>query len=306
MGTVVSPIEPERLDHPGSENQKRKVLKPVRLFRRVLKRVVDHDCNEIAGEMAFDFAFSIFPAALFAATLAGLLGITPEFVANSLDVLGIFLHEVVRGMVEDNVRSLVASSSKNLLTIGFLGAIWVSSSAISATIKALNRAYGVAETRSFWFRRTLSVGLMFGVGFSMVVAFNLLFLGEWIEAQLLMRLGLQHLLPSLVAYLKWPIGFLSAISMAGLLYRLAPNCRPRLLGVLPGAALFALLWFFLSRAFGAYVANFSYYNFVTGLLGVFIGFQLWIYLTAFILLVGGELNAELALMRIRKTERLTE
>ena len=190
MGKVEGLPDPDQVSQSVRRIPKwRKLLRPGRIFRRVLKRVLDHDCNEIAGEMAFDFAFSIFPAALFAATLAGLLGITPEFVSNSLDVLGIFLHDIVRGMVEDNVRSLVASSSKNLLTIGFLGAIWVSSSAISATIKALNRAYGVAETRSFWFRRALSVGLMFGVGFSMVVAFNLLFLGEWIEAQLLMRLG---------------------------------------------------------------------------------------------------------------------
>ena len=110
--------------------------------------------------MAFDFSFSIFPAALFAAALAGLLNITPEFVSDSLDVLGIFLTDPVRAMVEKNVQAMVAGSSEELMTIGLIGAIWAATSAISATIKALNRAYGVAETRSFWHRRLLSLVLM--------------------------------------------------------------------------------------------------------------------------------------------------
>jgi membrane protein len=256
---------------------------------------MDHECTEIAGEMAFDFSLSIFPAAVFTAALAGLLGITPEFVSRSLDVMGIFLHDLVREMVEENVRNLVAASSPKLMTIGLLGALWAASSAISATIKALNRAYGVEEARSFWFRRMLSVGLMVGVGLAMVVSFNFLIMGTWIEQQLLVRLGLvEGVLPSLVVLLKWPVGFLSAVVMAGLLYHIAPNYRPKLLQVLPGAVLFAVLWFFLSKGFGYYVGNFSYYNRVYGLLGGFIALQIWIYLTALFLLVGGELNAELA------------
>jgi membrane protein len=82
--------------------------------------------------------------------------------------------------------------------------------------------------------------------------------------------------------------------MAGMLYRAAPNCKLRIFEVLPGAALFTVLWYFLSEAFGAYVGNFSYYNMMTGLLQGFIVLLLWIYLTSLFLLVGGELNAELA------------
>jgi membrane protein len=243
--------------------------------------------------MAFDFSFSIFPAALFAATLAGLLNVSPEAVSNSLEVVGVFLHDQVREMVESNVRSLVETSSQPLLTLGFLGAVWAASSAINATIKALNRAYGIRELRSFWYRRLLSLGLMFGVGLGLVVSFNLLIMGTWIETQLLVRLGLEDYIPWMVSMLKMPAGFLGVISMACVIYRIAPNCRPSLFAVLPGAISFSILWFGLSQAFGTYVSNFSYYNRVTGTLGVMIVFQLWIYLTALLLLLGGELNAEL-------------
>ncbi len=297
MGSVLSP---PRLDLPGkinTEPPKRAGFSRFGQFcRRVFRRVLDHECTEVAGEMAFDFSLSIFPAALFTAALAGLLGITPEFVSKSLDIMGIFVHDLVKDMVEENVHNLVAASSQKLLTIGFIGALWAASSAISATIKALNRAWDVEEDRSFWYRRALSLGLMVGAGLAMAVSFNLLIMGTWIEEQLLVRLGLEleHVLPRLIGLLKWPIGFSSAVVMAGLLYRLAPNCKPKLLQVLPGAVLFAVLWFFLSKGFGYYVGNFSYYNKVYGILGGFIILQIWIYLTALFLLVGGEMNAEIA------------
>ena len=265
------------------------------VLRGVFIRSVAHDCTEVAGEMAFDFSFSIFPAALFAATLAGLLGVSPEAVSNSLEVMGIFLHDQVRLMVESNVRALVESSSQPILTLGFVGAVWAASSAISATIKALNRAYYIREFRPFWYRRLLSLGLMFGVGLGLVVSFNLLIMGSWIETQLLVRLGLGEYVPAAVSLLKVPAGFLGVIVMTCLIYRIAPNCRPRLRDVVPGSVAFAVLWFLLSQAFGTYVSNFSYYNRVTGTLGVIIVFQLWIYLTALILLLGGELNAEISL-----------
>jgi membrane protein len=136
---------------------------------------------------------------------------------------------------------------------------------------------------------------MFGVGLGLVVSFNLLIMGTWIETQLLVRLGLEDYVPWMVSLLKMPAGFLGVISMAAVIYRIAPNCRPRLLAVLPGAVSFSILWFGLSQAFGTYVSNFSYYNRVTGTLGVLIVFQLWIYITALLLLLllGGELNAEL-------------
>ena len=263
------------------------------IVKGVIVRAIKHDCTEVAGEMAFDFSFSIFPAALFAAALAGLLDVSPKAVSNSLEVIGLFLHEQVRSMVESNVRSLVTTSSQSLLTVGFLGAVWAASSAINATIKALNRAYEITEFRSFLYRRLLSVGLMFGVGLGLVVSFNLLIMGTWIETQLLVRLGLEDYVPWGVSLLKMPAGFIGVISMAAVIYRIAPNCRPRLISVLPGAVSFSILWFGLSQAFGTYVSNFSYYNLVTGTLGVMIVFQLWIYLTALLLLLGGELNAEL-------------
>lgn len=298
MGPAVShpPDKSTLPKQPGTNLVARARRSPWFIVKQVFRRVIRHGCTEISGEMAFDFLFAIFPAALFTSTLIVHIGVPADFVSNSLDLLGIFLHDVFRQMIEDNIRTLVASSSgsRSVLTFGLLGAIWVGSSAVSATIKALNQAYEVKETRSFIRLRLLSLQLMIGAGLAMILAFNLLIMGSWIEEQMHRLLPLGHLLPNIMGTLKWPAGFLCAAAMAGMLYRSAPNCQPRIIEVLPGAALFTVLWYFLSEAFGAYVGNFSYYNMMTGLLQGFIVLLLWIYLTALFLLIGGELNAELA------------
>lgn len=297
MGVTVSPPPKGQQEDPDPGVEKSApglVIRCWGFLKRVVRRVIKHDCTEISGEMAFDFLFAIFPAALFTATLIVYIGVPTDIVSKSLDLLGIFLHQVFRQMIEDNIKTLVASSSNSggVLTFGLLGAIWVGSSAVSATIKALNRAYGVKETRSFFRLRFLSLQLMFGAGLFMVLAFNLLIMGSWIEDQLHRLLPMGHLLPNIVGSLKWPAGFMCAVAMASMLYRSAPNCKPKFLEVIPGAVLFTVLWYFLSEAFGAYVGNFSYYNMMTGILKGFIVLLLWIYLTALFLLIGGELNAE--------------
>ncbi|MCZ6636476.1 MAG: YihY/virulence factor BrkB family protein [bacterium] len=282
----VSKKEPEGPDQPKRLNTVWGITK--NLFRRLYR----HDCTEMAGEMAFDFGFAIFPTALFTATMVVQLGLSKEVIFQSLDVLGIFLHDVFREMIEDTITSLF-DSSEQLLTVGGLGALWAGSSAISATIKALNRAYGVQETRSLIHRRLLSLGLLFGVGVALVVAFNMLIIGGWIEQHIIARFGLEKYLPPAVTNLKWPIGFLSGMMMAGILYRLAPNYKLSVIRVLPGAVLFTVFWFGLSKAFGYYVGAFSYYSMVTGFLWIFIVLQLWIYLSALLFLLGGELNGEI-------------
>ena len=265
------------------------------VLKNVILRVHHHGCADSAGSMAFDFLFSIFPAALFAATLVIHLDIPAEHVLKVLDLMGIFLHELMQKIIEDNIKNLVETGVRagGVLTVGFIASLWVGSSAVSATIRALNRAYGLEETRSFVRLRLLSLQLIVGVGLAMFLSFNLLIAWSRIEALLHGYLGLEHMLPSVMGVLKWPVGFFCAILVAVMLYRAAPNCKPRYREVLPGAVFFTLAWYFLSVTFGSYVGSSVYYTMITGVFWVFIVLMLWVYLTALLLLIGGELNAEI-------------
>jgi membrane protein len=113
--------------------------------------------------------------------------------------------------------------------------------------------------------------------------------------------AVESLLPSasgpihlLVQILSW-LTALAAIEVAlALVYRFAPN-RPEAQWrwITPGSAAAGLAWLLASLGFGLYVAHFGHYNATYGSLGGVIVFLTWLYLSAYILLLGGELNSEL-------------
>jgi membrane protein len=79
-----------------------------------------------------------------------------------------------------------------------------------------------------------------------------------------------------------------------LLYFLAPCVKPKFRATLPGAVLTVVAWLALSWLLGVYFRHFANYSRTYGILGGFIAFLTWFQWTSFVLLVGAEINAELA------------
>ena len=101
---------------------------------------------------------------------------------------------------------------------------------------------------------------------------------------------------------RWPaLAGLMALALATI-YRLGP-CRspPKWRWVAPGAGLATVLWLTGSAVFSAYVARFASYDETFGALGAVMLLMTWFYLTAFAVLLGAELNAELERQTARDT-----
>ena len=255
--------------------------------------ICSHDYMGLASEVAFDFAFSLFPCLLFLAGLLSVIGISPETFNGMLSLMGNSVPLQIKEIVADNVFHLIQMDSKGILTAGLLGTLWAASSAISATMNALNLAYGVKETRPFWRRRVLSIVLVVGVGIVLLISFNVLMFGVRTLQGLERLLQLNSTFSTTVSVVRWPVVFVSVTLVVSFIYHIAPNLRQEWWRVFPGSIFFGFLWVLLTRAFGFYVDHFGYYNRIHGVLGVIIILLLWLYMTSFILLVGGQLNSEL-------------
>ena len=262
------------------------------ICRDTMSAAYRHDCTDAAAAMAFDFVFAVFPGILILTTLLGIMHISPEDFNRVFEDLGIIIPAHFLTIVEDNIKFL-SSSSQSLFFIGILGVIWPASASMSTTMTALNRAYGVAEQRSFWQRRILSIVLVVGVGFSLIFLFNLIVFSEQIEGWLRSKWDFPRHFPSLVAQMRRTTGLIGAVVVAAGIYRVIPSVRQNWLGVLPGSLLFFSLWTFIASGFKYYITSFGYYNIVVGALGAVIVILLSSYLVAFTLLLGGELNAVL-------------
>ena len=94
---------------------------------------------------------------------------------------------------------------------------------------------------------------------------------------------------------KWPVLVLIAALIFGLLYYASPNVRHGTFrSILPGGITAVVLWVGASALFALYVANFGSYNKTYGSLGAVIVFLLWLWITNLAILIGAELNAEIA------------
>ena len=271
-----------------------------RIVKTTVRSAYQHDCTDAAAAMAFDFAFAIFPCLLVLTAMLVITGIPPDAFGQLLEDLGIVFPPPLLGIIDENILHLW-DSYQSLFFIGMLGVIWPASASMSTTMSALNRAYGVRESRPFLHRRGLSLLLVVSMGLALVLLFNLIVFSEQIEAWLHARWSLFHNVPPLISLLRTTVGIPGTIGVAACIYRIAPDIRQRWSDVLPGSLLFCLLWSLIAGGFKYFVRSFSYYNVVVGVLGGVIILLLCAYLVAFTLLLGGELNG--VLFRVRREGR---
>jgi membrane protein len=262
------------------------------LAKRTIAEVVDDNCAGLAAQLAFYFLLSVFPALLFLVALISYLPVDAAL-DTTLQQWRAFLPGDVVRIVQDQLREVAAGSSGGLLTLGIVGAIWSSSSAMTAIIDALNRAYDIEEWRPWWRRRVIAIALTIALALFAVMAFALVVGGADLAAWLAERAGLGRAFELTWRILQWPVAAGLVVLAVDLVYRFAPNAEAKWVWLTPGALVATLLWLVVSVGFRIYVQNFGDYSAVYGAIGSVIVLMLWLYLSGFALLVGAELNSEI-------------
>jgi membrane protein len=254
-----------------------------------------HDCLGLAAQVAYSALFSLFPFLLFLQALASYIPATSHLtdwlLGGLKDLVGTDsrLYKIVR----EDVFAGVSATSATLLSIGIILTLWSASGAVMVLIKAVNRAYGVEETRSWYRRRIMSVVLAVAGAVLIPAGVLLLVFGSWIGDQIGRRVGYASTLHALWVGFRWPVVFVLLVGVLGAFFYLAPSARQRWFGVLPGA-LFAVgaiigasagLSWFVSQSV-MQVRWLAY-----GAIGTVIVLVFWAFLVGLMVLVGGEINA---------------
>jgi membrane protein len=175
------------------------------------------------------------------------------------------------------------------LLVSLAIALYGASKAAEAIMTALNIVYEVRECRGFVGRLLTALGMTAGAVFLLLLAVATVSTLTFLEGLLPGLGGVTAVLLRLLF-----VAAAGAVMMAllALVYRFVP-CRPHAAWrwITPGSVLATLVWLLLTAGFGLYVANFGNYNATYGSLGAVIAFLTWLYLTAYIILLGAELNA---------------
>lgn len=260
-------------------------------FKRLYQRYEDHGIADSAASLGYYFVFSLFPFLFFLATLTAFI---PNMRA-SLDTLiarsRSFMPSAAMAIIEPHLKGLVASSKPHLLTLGLAVALYSASRGVNSVRIALNRAYDVKESRPLWKTELLAFAMTVGGALLVLVGIAALVAGGGAGLWAARHLGIAEQYVVVLSWIRWPLTTLAIMLTAALSYYVLPDVRQKVMFITPGSVVGALAWLFASWCFGIYVANFGSYDVTYGSIGGVIVLLTWFYITGFLLLVGGEVNA---------------
>jgi membrane protein len=273
-------------------------------WRDILWRVKDEASKDnldmIAAGVAFYGLLAIFPAIAAMISIYGLIA-DPQTVQQQMSALSGALPSDARGIIDEQL-SRVAAGARGALSagaiIGILATLWSANKGTKALMEALNIVYDEDEKRGFLGLNLVSLALTIGILVFLIVALGLI---AALPA-LFGNLGLPEMVRQWASWLRWPVLALVFIVSLAFLYRFAPSRgAPKWRWVSAGAVLATILWMAGSLLFSWYVSNFGSYNQTYGSVGAVIVLMMWFWLSAYIVLAGAELNAEME----HQTERDT-
>jgi membrane protein len=259
-------------------------------FKRAFKSFLADDATGLSAQVAYSSLLAFFPAVVFLVGLLDLIG--------AYGALEDFLAPVAPGEVVDTIERLQRDTSTGTSVVAFVTgaalAAWAASGAMTAVIKAVNRAYDRLETRPFWKTRLIALLLVALSGLVLAGLMLLIVFGGPLGEAIAEKAGLGGAFDLVWGVVRWPIAFLAILTFFALTYYLAPNVDVRSWTWLsPGAVVGSLAWLALSGLFALYTSYSDSYSRTYGALASGIVLLLWLNYSAFALLFGAELNAEL-------------
>ena len=263
------------------------------IFWRVYASVNDNRLLAVAAGVVFFSLLAIFPAIAAFVSLYGLVADASTIDSHLSLAAGVFPAGAVDLLHEQITRLTAKGDAK--LSFGFITglavALWSANAGMKAIIDALNVVYDEKEKRSFVKLNLVSLLFTFIAIVSLMVALAAIVVAPFVFS----AVGLSSSLLSVaIATLRWPLLLVLAAVALAAIYRYGPSrneARWQWLSV--GSVAAAIGWMLSSVLFSWYIANFGAYNATYGSLGAAVGMMMWMWISAIVILLGGELNAEI-------------
>jgi membrane protein len=261
---------------------------------RAAKEAMDDQITDLAAALAY-YSFLAIPSILLVA-----LGVFSVFadasaVRSLIDRVGTVAPEEATALLEDSLTRMTQNSSGSLAIalVGFVLALWTTTGAATAFMRALNRAYDREETRGFVRQRVVAILMVAIMLVAFALVFGLLVMGPALSGWIGGAIGLEDIFSWIWWVAQWPVLIVGLLLAFSTVLYLGPNVdHPRWQFITPGAVFALVVWLLVSGLFAIYTATFASYNKAWGSLAAVIIMLTWLWLTGCALLFGAEINAE--------------
>ncbi len=259
---------------------------------RVMRQVKADNVPLLAAGVAFFALLALVPSLVALVSVYGLVAEPADIQRNIEDALAAAPTEV-QDLVSSQLSSIVESEPSGLrlgAIVGLVLALWSASAGVKHLIAAINVAYDEDESRGFFKLRGLALGMTLGAILVAAVALGVfLVLPGTLDSG-----GSEGAARTALLIVRWPVLALIGLAVLAVLYRWSPDRgTARWRWVSAGAVFATVGWVVASIGFSIYTANFGSYNETYGALGAIVVVMLWLFISAYVVIAGAELNAEL-------------
>lgn len=267
---------------------------------RVKTEMSKDNLSVLAAGVAFYSLLAVFPALAAAVSIYGLV-LNPHDVQDQVSMVIGIIPEEARTIITDQLTKITSQPKQSLgfgVLFALLFALWSSSAAVQTLMTGLNVVYDEVERRGVIRFYATALGLTLG---GILFGLTALSLVAALPAALKF-IGLPRSVETVLLLARWPLLAIAVMFALAVLYRFAPSrAKPRWVWVSWGAVMATVLWLGGSILFSFYVSHFASYNETYGTLGAVVILLMWFYLTGYVVLMGGELNAEMEHQTARDT-----
>jgi len=254
--------------------------------------------------IAFSFMLALFPSLIFLFSLLPYIPI-PKLDDTLLYFMQDLLPENAYGLFQDTLSDLVNIPRGGLLSLGFILAIWFSSSGVYSMLHTFQKSHpSTFVRRSVVKSRMVAFQIMLVLFLLLITSIVLIIFGRKVITYCFDLVHVGQFTYIAIIALRWLVILMLFYTSITTIYRLGPSTKRKFPFFSPGATMATLLCVLTSVGFSFFVNEFGRFNQVYGSLGTLIVVMIWLNLNALILLIGFELNAAIAVNRDLKEREM--
>lgn len=270
--------------------------------KRVKTQIEADQVQIVAAGIAFYLFLALFPVLAAIVATYGIVTDPAEAETQISSLEGIVPPEAFT-VIAEMVRTIASEAEDTLgwsVALSILLSIWSANKGTKALVTGLNIAYDEKEERGFFRLTFITLSLTLAVFVFMALMITLV---AGIPA-VIDSIGLPAWLASTISIVRWPLLAVLVMGVLAVLYRMAPDRDPaKWRWVSPGAIVSTMLWLGGSVLFSIYIEKFGSMSKTYGPFAAVVTLMLWLFLTAFIVLLGAEINSESELQTAKDTTK---
>jgi membrane protein len=262
---------------------------------RVWRETNEDNIFSNAAALSYYFLLAFFPMLIF---LTSLVGFLPGIRESIFTALANFVPGEAMGLVNDTIQDITKNKSGGLISFGVLGTLWAASGGVSALMSTLNVAYDAEEKRSFWKVRLMAIGLTVMLAVLVIGGATLIMFGDRFADWLAAQLNAGTTFKVIWGIIDYLIGLALLFLGLEVIYYFGPHVEQDWKWLSAGSAFAVVSIIITSLLFSLYLRVGPSYSATYGGIGAVIILMLWLYLMGAVILIGGEINAELSQNKI--------